>query len=107
MKKIIALIVITVVSSPCYAQELKFSTISEQINESLSLLTKRFMTGEFHRIIPREKDRDCLRYAVSQANRASNIIIATQLKHSQPFLISLQYDIAAFTIFLNTADAAL
>ncbi len=90
-------------SFPCAAQELTFQTVSDRMVRAVSIFTKRFQEREFEGLL-RPYDLDRLGYVVKKLNESKYTIFSGKVEFSQPFILSLHYDVSAYEEFLKSAD---
>jgi CRISPR/Cas system-associated endoribonuclease Cas2 len=90
-------------SIPCKAQDITFKTVSGRMASAVDKFARGIKAGEFQKIL-RPYDLKRLDYVAERSLLNQNIILSAKVNFSQPFIISLDYDVSAYEEFLKSAD---
>ena len=71
--------------------------------ESVDMFNSRLNNGKFRKIL-RPYDYESLELVAFRSRRGKEIITSTNIKYSEPFVLSLHYDISAYEEFLKFAE---
>jgi len=103
-KYTILLIVFLFFLLPCEAEEIRLHQIEQRMNSALSMASNLMRSDELGRLLMHDIYLDNLGAAIYQSRRNAETIFSANIRYSELFLTSLEYDTEAFEDFINFAN---